>query len=379
MENQKNTPPKKTMSDKQKARRRRRIRAISKTINTFSYIIMILAVSLIVSTFGMLVANDMFALIKPEQTVVVTFDGEKTVGEMADLLTENEIIEFGWAFNLYASLQGIETFEGGTFDIEGTMDYGQIINTFLYDYEPLEVVTITFVEGWTMQQYAQALEENGVCTQQEFFDTAANYDFAHEMLQDVPMIENRLEGYLFPDTYDFYKNENPVSVINKMLNNFVRRFTTEMQNLTIESERTIAEIVNVASLIEKEAYLPGERTTISGVIYNRLNNSSDFPYLNIDASILYVTGHKEALTAEDLQIDSPYNTYTETGLPPTAICNPGLGAMLAAILPEDHGYYYYVADPEDGSHVFSKTLSAHNNAVEDMREKAERLAAEQDD
>ena len=108
---------------------------------------------------------------------------------------------------------------------------------------------------------------------------------------------------------------------------------------------------------------------IAGVIYNRLNAPDRFPKLQIDATLLYVTGHKENLTAEDLLIDSPYNTYLYDGLPPTAICNPGLNAMLAAISPEQNEYYYYVADPETGGHVFSKTVEEHNQAVAEMRKK----------
>ena len=102
---------------------------------------------------------------------------------------------------------------------------------------------------------------------------------------------------------------------------------------------------------------------------------TNFPYLQIDATVLYAVGREGSLTAEDLLVVSPYNTYTVSGLPPTAICNPGISSMLAALQYEEHGYYYYVADPENGSHLFAKTLEAHNKNVAAMREKAEKLAA----
>ena len=200
-------------------------------------------------------------------------------------------------------------------------------------------------------------------------ETAQTADFDYEFIDNDSEELSRLEGYLFPDTYEFYENENTVSVINKMLNNFEKRYTTAMRNLTEKNGKTIAEIVVLASLIEKEAMWESERTMISGVIYNRLNSPDRFPKLQIDATLMYVTGHKEALTADDLLIDSPYNTYLYDGLPPTAICNPGLNAILAAISPEPNEYYYYVADPETGGHVFSKTLDEHNAAVAAMRTK----------
>ena len=142
-----------------------------------------------------------------------------------------------------------------------------------------------------------------------------------------------------------------------------------MRNLTEANGLTIAEVVKVASLVEKEAKLADERTTIAGVIYNRLHSSS-FPYLQIDATIMYATGHKDTLTADDLKIDSPYNTYTHEGLPPTAICNPGVSCLMAAIQPEKTRYYYYVADT-DGSHIFSRTLDEHNRAVAKVAAKSQ--------
>ena len=124
------------------------------------------------------------------------------------------------------------------------------------------------------------------------------------------------------------------------------------------------EIITIASMIEREAVMAKEQITISGVIHNRLKNSGKYPYLNIDATVQYALGdHKTALTTEDLKIDSPYNTYIYKGLPKGPICNPGMGAIIAAVSPESHKYYYYVATgKDDGSHIFTKTLEEHNAA-----------------
>ena len=123
----------------------------------------------------------------------------------------------------------------------------------------------------------------------DLIETANTDPFKHEFLQDVPMEENRLEGFLFPDTYQFYVNASTVRVLNTMLNNFNNKYTDEMRELTANSGLTMREILAVASMVEREAKLPEERATIAGVIYNRLNNPSEFPHLDIDATVQYLS------------------------------------------------------------------------------------------
>ena len=330
--------------------------------STIIYILFVLGISVALSTVAILVANDMFGLVQDEEKVTVTLEKDESIDDVAAMLKDKGIIDFEWAFKLYAKLKKTEGFSTGEFDVASSMDYGQIINELRRANTSTETVTLTIPEGYTIKQIAELLEKSRVCGSSDFIDTANTYDFAHEFLNDVPMVENRLEGYLFPDTYEFYINERPVSAINKMLNNFNKKFTTDMRKLVEERGTTIATIVNIASLIEREAQQQGEQATISGVIWNRLNNAAAYPYLDVDAAILYVIGHKEQLTAQDLALDSPYNLRKHQGLPPTAICNPGIGALLAAISPARHDYYYYVA-AGDGSHIFSRTLDEHNAAV----------------
>lgn len=340
-------------------------------LNTVGYVLLIVGISLGISTYAILVANDTLALVKDGGELTVELENESTPTQVGDLLKDQGAIEYPWAFRLFSKLKHVESFEAGSYTLDSSMDYNQMISALRSQDSDVSVVRVTIPEGYTLKDICALLVEKNVVKEEAFWQVANNYDFAHYMLEDVPMVENRLEGYLFPDTYDFYANNDNVNdeahavdVINKMLNNFVNKYTKAMRNLTEAGGMTIADVVKVASLIEKEAQKDDERTTISGVIYNRLNSSS-FPCLQIDASLLYVTGHKEALTAEDLTIDSPYNLYLYEGLPPTAICNPGVACMMAAIQPENHKYYYYVAKP-DGSHLFAKTLDAHNKNVADV-------------
>lgn len=341
-----------------------------KALGSFMYILMILGISLIISTFVIVTVNDVFALVNDEdRDVTLVFAQETSVKEAAVALEDSGMIRYPWAFRLYASLKSNESFASGTFEIKDSYDYGQIIDTFNRVANYQETVLVTIPEGFSLRQIAQLLEDSRVCNAEKFIETCNTYAFKHEFLQDVPMVENRLEGYLFPDTYEFYVNESPVQAANKMLNNFNKRYTDEMRDYTEKAGMTIQEVVLIASLIEKEAKLETERARIAGVIYNRLGDPGNFPYLQIDATVLYALNKTEALTDEDLKVDSPYNTYKYQGLPPTAICNPGVSCLLAAIIPEEHRYYYYVVDTtsDTGQHIFSKTLQEHNNAIANMK------------
>ena len=343
-----------------------------KTLWAVMYVLMIMGISLIISAFAIVTVNDVFALVSDnDRSVTLVFSEENTsVKEAAVALQDSGIIRYKWAFRLYAGLKGTEGFESGTFEIKDSYDFGQIIDTFNRVSNYQETVKVTIPEGYNIRQIAKLLEDSRVCNAEEFIKTCNTYAFKHEYLQDVPMVENRLEGFLFPDTYQFYVNESPIQAANKMLNNFDRRYTKEMREYTEKAGMTIQEVVIVASLVEKEAKLATERATIAGVIYNRLNNRANFPFLQIDATVLYALNKSEALTEEDLQVDSPYNTYKVNGLPPTAISNPGISCMLAAIIPEEHKYYYYVVDINskiEGQHIFSKTLAEHNNAIANMK------------
>ena len=289
---------------------------------------------------------------------------------MSKILKENGVIKFPWAFRLYSSLKHYDEFKSGKFELDTSMDYGQIINNLMRVSTYTETVEVTIPEGYTLAQIAELMENSMVCSKDDLLETAATYEFKHDFLQDIPMEENRLEGFLFPDTYEFYKNDKPVNVLNKMLNNFNSKYSDDLQKAAEETGYSMYEIITIASMVEREAVLASEQSTIAGVIMNRLNDSADFPYLNIDATVQYALGeHKSALTSEDLKVDSPYNTYIYKGLPKGPICNPGMGAILASINPESHNYYYYVASgDESGSHIFSKTLEEHNQARESVKQ-----------
>jgi UPF0755 protein len=235
---------------------------------------------------------------------------------------------------------------------------------------PNPTATIFFPEGLTFNQTAAKFTEKGFLDEERFTRVADEYGFKYDFIEQIPDNGryNRLEGYLFPDTYIFDMTKPEETAIDKMLSNFDRKFKDVYKERLETIGMTMDDIIIIASLIEKEAQVDEERETISGVIYNRLNSSDpSLNYLQIDATIQYhfinETGSvKEQLLTEDTKIDMPYNTYMYPGLPVGPICNPGEKSIIAALFPEDHDYYYYVAKG-DGSHAFARTLKEHNSNV----------------
>jgi UPF0755 protein len=344
--------------------KRKRRRKENGCLGTFLYILFVIGVSLLLSIVAIFSVNDFCAFVKDDVDIDVRVTESTTVSALAHSLDETGIINYNHLFGLYVKLADKDgQVNVGTYTLNPTMDYNQIIRTLKGTDSSSNTVNVTIPEGYTIEQIRQTLIDAGVCTAEDLDEALNNYNFKHEFLQSMlPAKENWLEGYLFPDTYTFYQNNSGVKTINKMLNNFNNQYDEKIKEGADKLGYSMQEVVIIASMIEREAKLDDEFARISGVIYNRLH-SSNFPYLQIDATIQYAVGHKETLTEEDLKVDSPYNTYTHQGLPPGPICNPGYTALYAATHPEEHNYYYYVAVP-DGSHLFASSQSEHQKNIE---------------
>ena len=316
-------------------------------------------------------AADVLAFGREDKPVTLTIYEADTMEDIINKLYENGLIRYRSLFSLYAGISNAEEdIKPGIYDLNTRYDYHALVN-FMSPRSSREVISVTIPEGYTCRQIFALLEENRVCTAVDAAAYAANGE-----LDDYWFLEgvergsaNSLEGYLFPDTYEFYKNSSPREALEKMLDNFEYRFNEEMRAQfdvlnanTTGGTFTLRDVVIVASLIEKESAAPGESPNIAGVIYNRLFRWGGTPaFLNIDASIVYAQdGSTDHI---DTSIDSPYNTYTNVGLTPGPIANPGLSSLQAALYPESHNYYYYVLNPSTGMHTFSTTLEEHNANV----------------
>ena len=318
-----------------------------------------------------LCASDILAFGRPDKNVTITITESDTLESITNKLHNAGLIKYPELFKMYAKLAKVEEKEKisvGTFELNTLYDYHALVGGMSATSSYREVVKVFIPEGYTCAQIYTLLEEKGVCSVAQMEEYAAQSEFSSYWFLEGVERGNKycLEGFLFPDTYEFYTNDKPQRIFHKMLSRFDSQFTDEMveqietlnkrlaakyrshglgQDYIDQHKITIKEVVIIASMIEKETAHTGEIRNISSVIYNRLTNPGNYPYLNIDATLVYALGGKTDLTAEDKAIDSPYNTYLYKGLTPGAISNPGLFSLKAALDPTDTNYYFYALDP----------------------------------
>ncbi len=323
------------------------------------YVAFVLGVSMFLASLVIIAANEVFAFVKPDRTAVIEVQEEATAAEVAGLLKDAGIIKYPALFRLYCTVSGAQ-FKAGKYEIDADLDYSAIARTLRYTSTYKETVRVTIPEGYTAAQIVAALVENQVAESEALYDAIQNYDFSYDFLEGIGDSRTRLEGYLFPDTYEFYVNDSAPNVIAKFLTNFDVKFTPKLRTRAADLGLSLNDVVIIASMVEREARRDNERAIVASVIYNRLANPATYPRLQIDATVQYIVGH--APTPEDLQIEDPYNTYQNDGLPPGPISNPGIASLEAALYPAETDYYYYVAR-SDGTHIFSRTLEEHNAAI----------------
>lgn len=282
--------------------------------------------------------------------------------KIAELLKTEGIIRSRWAFIIYLTLKGrASDLKPGKYTFFKT-PINEIVRDLVLG--GLQETAITIPEGWLAKDIAELLEREGIVNKEIFLQTvntqhtALNQFEKFNFLMDKPTAMS-LEGYLFPDTYRIFKNSSAEDIIVKMLDNFGKKVGEELRQDIERQKKTLFEIITMASLIEKEVRTEEDRAIVSGILWKRLSIGMA---LQVDATITYITGKKTTnISREETQINSPYNTYRNPGLPPGPISNPGLSAIRAAIYPKESPYFYYLSRP-DGQTIFSRTLDEHNSA-----------------
>ena len=280
------------------------------------------------------------------------------LAEVGKDLKEHGLIRSPIVFGL---LGGGMTLQPGVYDLSPT-DSPRRLLRHLTDGDVAKV-KVTIPEGFTVEKIARRLKDRGVLQDEAAFLTLVTQN-GNTLKASFPPPAN-LEGYLFPDTYSFPVGAKEKDVAQQMLSLFDRLVAKNKAADLMRSKRSLAQIVTVASLIEREAETNEDRPKIAGVIYNRLARNQR---LEIDATVQYARKeHKSRLLFRDLDIDSPYNTYRHSGLPPGAIACPGLPSIEAALNPENSPYLYYVAGPDGKSHVFARTFAEHSANIAHVR------------
>ena len=334
-------------------------------VKCMAYITVVLIIAIIISVFVILVANDMYGFVKSEDPVEITVPEGADLDDVADILHDNNVIKYKWLFKM--KNKGVDDFKAGTYTVLPNQSYDGIISE-LREKVPTGVSWITIPEGYTTDEIIDLMVESGIGERERYVDVINNYDFDYWFIDELG--EDwasdgriyRLDGYLFPDTYQFYNASSEETVIKKLLSRFNQVFVKSYRERAAELGYTVDEILIIASLIEKEAANQSEFGDVSSVFHNRLNDPYNYPKLESDATIVYSIQHKTGvrpnLTSEDLQSDDPYNSYKIDGLVPGPIANPSNSAILAALNPKNTEFYYFVSNGKET--FFAENLAQHN-------------------
>jgi UPF0755 protein len=304
----------------------------------------------------------------PGETVIVTVREGQTAQEVGDKLEDEGIIASGLLFRVVVALEGYDSrLVAGDYEFDKGMPTLEVIDRIRRGQTAPLVVTIR--EGVRAEEIADLMEEKEVVSAADFLEAITQwYEFS--FMYTKPYWAT-LEGYLFPDTYFFNRNMTADQVVQQILENFDQRFDSELRQEAAAAGMSVHTVLTLASIVEREAQLPEERPIIAEVFLTRLRRGMP---LEADPTVQYALGNdpasvakygywKQDLTQADLEVDSPYNTYRNTGLPPAPICNPGLDSIRAVLNPAQTNYLYFVARA-DGSHVFAETLEEHLRNVE---------------
>lgn len=347
------------------------------------WLVSVIIVGAMAGMFFVAGIDDMLAINRTEEkNVRIEIPANPNLDTVATVLEKNNIIDDKNYFKLFAKFtKADDDFTQGTYDIKTNLDYEAIINFLLSSVNRTDTVEVTIPEGRNVIEIAKLLKEKGALADEDKFlelCNSNNFDDEYSFLKDITNADDRyykLEGYLYPDTYTFYENEDAENVIYRFLNNYDSKLT-EKQDVpgydkvtTIEdmlkknrSDYTLDQVMIVASIIQSEAADTDDMYYISSIIYNRLHADEDMgvKYLGLDSTKFYPY-RTQVDVPEDARdtFESSYDTYSKEGLPAGEICNPGMNAIIAALNPKDTNYFYFCHD-KDGNAYYASTIYEHN-------------------
>ncbi len=307
------------------------------------------------------------------QQIVITIDEDDSVDDVAEKLSRYDLINFEIYFKGLLRVQS-RNLEPGTYRLTVGMTTGEIVSAITSEESTAATerveLTVTIPEGFRIDQIADAVDEAGMNGGREaFLDAVQSFDYSgYDFLEGMPNNSGRLydlEGFLYPDTYNFMSDDPPEYLIQSMLDNFAAKVTPEMRDQAEARGMTLYEVITVASIVEREAAIANERPVIASVYLNRIEAGMR---LEADPTVQYPLGEEgnwwPRLGRNDTsETDSPYNAYLNGGLPPSPIANPGLDSILAVLNPEETNFLFFVAIGDSGEHVFAETYEEHEQNI----------------
>lgn len=357
---------KKKSSAKKKKKKKMRIgAALAKILVTIAVIVVI---AFFIKMPIMSCVNDVLALDGTAVEHRVTLTETLEYDEVIDLLCEKNLLEHPLFCKLVAKFMDFDDpsycYAPGDYDLSTSMGVEGMLQEIAHAGNDSTTVTLTFPEGYTVDKIAEKLELNGVCSKKGFI-AAVNDESIYEQFDILKDIDRTgryygIEGYLYPDTYEFYVGEDPYSVVSRFINNFIAKWTDEYSSRASALGYTMDEIITIASILEKEAKDSEQMSLIASILYNRLDAPAYYPFINCDSTKAYIENSKEIIDDNTRyeQLLAAYDTYTVQGLPAGPISNPGANSIYAALHPDNTSYYYFLHDSEGKIYV-ARTQSEH--------------------
>ncbi len=298
------------------------------------------------------------------QAITIEVPPRASTDKIANLLFDNGLIMNQFIFKYHVKkLEADGKLKAGNFDLNTNMKLDDIINSLTVSQKSSNTVRFTIPEGYELKQVAEKLANENIIDKDRFLELSGNKSNFEEKYEFLTLLEDgqSLEGFLFPSTYEIFKDSTEEVVIEKMLSQFEKIYKIDIEPTIEDSDLDLNQIITLASMVEREAVVDKERAIMAGVLYNRLEINMP---LQIDATVQYALGErKERLLYKDLEIESPYNTYLYKGLPPGPISSPGENSIIATMNPSDSDYFFYVLKGDNtGEHTFTKTFNEHINA-----------------
>lgn len=341
--------------------------------------VLIISVSAVLAVFIVRTSLDFTGVGKTFFETQIEINSDTTTKDIAQKLTDSGIIYMPEIFCMYANMIDAEKdYKNGYYKLDTTMSYSTLIRTLQTTSNITETVQIQITEGMTAQEIGALLEENKVCTAKDFEACYKNlkqtYKF-EKRLENQTLKFYQMEGYLFPDTYEFYvipeldepdmdTSSYADAAADIIFSNFNEKITSGFYSRMNKLNLTLNEVITLASIVQREADSVENMENVASVFLNRLNDSETFPRLESDVTVLYVENNiKPKISADALSLYQKtfdaYNTYVREGIPVGPICNPGLDAIKAVLYAPDTSYYYFCANPETTEMYFASTIAEH--------------------
>lgn len=368
-------------TNKSARRKKKKNNSIQNSILAVAIVIIVFVAAFLIRIPLMGCINDILAIDVSDTDFRVVLEKDMDAFEVIDELAEKNLINNPMFCKLFAKIMGLDVrtdlmgnkktivFSEGTYFLNSAMGVEGMLNEIRTNGIETNTVKVTFPEGFTVEQIFAKLDDSGVCSAESLYKVMESDEIfsKYEFLSTVTEKGLRyrvLEGYLYPDTYEFYIGEAPTSVIERFLNNFEAKWSDTYSAKANELGYTIDEIITLASILEKEAFDAEQMPIIASIIYNRLESSS-FPFINCDSTAMYIDNYKATLEASGQYSEymKVYDTYQKTGLPVGPICCPGADAIHSALYPDSTDYYYFLHD-KDGKIYLASTANEHQNNLQ---------------